>query len=129
MALDSAASFSERVTEFGLDAHAARFAAANWATYADLAFTSNFAPGGDEALFLSDIVAVGFGTRDHADKRKLRRLFFEAYTMAAADLKRRVTVNDDDLPRAIPNAEREERRNRLAARLKGVKLAGELDVS
>ena len=49
--------------------------------------------------------------------------------MAAADLKRRVTVNDDDLPRAIPNAEREERRNRLAARLKGVKLAGELDVS
>ena len=129
MALDSSASFAERVTELGLDAHAARFTAAGWSTFADFAFTSSYTPGGEEALFIDEVVTVGLGTPDHADKRKLRRLYFESYTMAAADLKRRVDSGTDDMPRSIPNAEREERRSRLALRLVGLELTGELDVS
>ena len=114
MALDSPASFNNRVAELGLDAHVARFITAGWLTLADLAFASSFVPGGDEAAFTTDIVTVGLGSATHADKAKLRRLFFEAYTLAAADLRRRMETNSDDLPRKIPGVEREERRKRVA---------------
>ena len=129
MALDSPAAFNNRVGELGLDTHVARFITAGWLTLADLAFASSFVPGGDENAFVADIVVVGLGSATHADKAKLRRLFFEAYTLAAADLRRRMEANSDDLPRKIPGVEREERRKRLADRLVGFELKDELDCS
>ena len=133
MSLDSNASFLERVSEIGLSAHAARFEAAGWKTMADFAFSTSFAPGNDEAIFINEVVATGLGAPDHVDKNRLRRLFFEAYAMASADLKRRVEASPDDAPRVVPNAERLERRKRVAARLAGLavngQLTGELNVS
>ena len=58
--------------------------------------------------------------RPSQKKNALRRLFFEAFTLAAADLKHRVEAKVDDAPRKIPNLERQERRNQVAARLTGL---------
>ena len=133
MSLDSHASFLERVLEIGLGAHVARFEIAGWKSMADLAFSTSFAPGNDEAIFINEVVNVGLGAPDHADKNRLRRIFLEACAMASADLKRRVEASPDDAPRVVPNAERLERRKRVAARLAGLaingQLAGELNVS
>ena len=75
MSLDSNASFLERVQELGLGAHVARFETAGWRSMADLAFSTSYAPGNDEATFISEVVGVGLGAPDHADKNRLRRLF------------------------------------------------------
>jgi hypothetical protein len=59
----------------------------------------------------------------------VRRLYYEAYVMATADLKRRVTRSNDDVPTSMPNAEREERRTATKKRLTGLDIAGDLDPS
>ena len=68
MALDSPASFNNRVAELGLDVHVARFITAGWLTLADLAFASSFVPGGDEGAFTNEIVIARLGSAAHADK-------------------------------------------------------------
>ena len=130
MSLDSTAVFSERVASLRLTAHAERFEAAGWHSYADLAFSTPYVPGqGDDERFLKDVVEKGLGTRESGDLAALRRLFFEAYSLAVADLKRKVEQSSDDLPRRIPTAERQERRLVVERRLVGISLTGELDVS
>ena len=130
MAIDSRAVFEGRVRELGLETHLGRFKEAGWNTYAELAFSTGFTPGNpDEELFAREVLAPGLGAPEHADRPKLRRLFVEAYTLAAADLKRRVEAGADDAPRRVPALEREERRARVAARLVGMVLRDELDCS
>ena len=68
MSLDSHASFLERVLDIGLGAHVARFEASGWRAMADLAFSNSFAPCNDEAIFIKEVVKVGLGAPDHADK-------------------------------------------------------------
>jgi len=140
MALDSAAVFRDRVIELGLGecltgddgagGDTGTFGRAGWTTYADLAFATSHVPGQPEGeAFNRDIVVAALGREDHPKRSSLRRLFFEAFTLAAADLKRRVEVNADDAPRKVPAAEREERRARVEARLTGLDLRNELDCS
>lgn len=133
MSVDSHAAFSERVLELGLGAHVARFETSGWRSMADLAFATSYAPGNDESIFITEVVSVGLGAPDHVDKNRLRRLFFEAYALSSADLKRRVDATPDDAPRVVPNAERLERRRRVATRLAGLatggQFVGELNVS
>ena len=69
------------------------------------------------------------GIRESGDLAALRRLFFEAYSFAVADLKRKVEQSSDDLPRRIPIAERRGRRLVVERRLVGISLTRELDVS
>ena len=130
MSVDSSAVFSDRVHQLGLGDHLEAFNQAGWHTYADVAFSTSYLPGQPEdARFANDILVRGLGQQDHKDKDKLRRLFFEAYSLASADMSRLVSASSDDIPRKVPNVEREERRRRLADRLVGVNLSGELDVS
>ena len=132
MAVDSAAAFKERYCDstIQLSAHAKRFEDAGWFTFADLVFSTTFTPqNGEEERYKADIVMKGLGDVDHKDRTKLRRLFFEAYTMVGADLRRTVESPSGNAPREIPNAELESRRDRTDARTKGVKLLGELDIS
>ena len=83
MTVDSQAVFQARVRELGLQAHSERFAAAGWTTYSNLAFSTGYARGNaDEELFNREVIVLG--------RPKLRRLFVESYTLAAADLRRRV---------------------------------------
>ena len=129
MSLDSVAVFQDRVNELGPSAHSGRFTAAGWDTYASLAFSTSYIPGTDEAASARDIVTVGLGSENHADKKALRRLFFDAYTLAAADLKSRADTKSDDAPSWIPYLERQAGRDRVAARLTGLDLTDELDCS
>jgi hypothetical protein len=59
----------------------------------------------------------------------MRRLLFESYTLHVADVKNRMERTEDAAPRKLVVPERESRRARLAARLQGVDLTGELDVA
>lgn len=130
MAIDSAAAFKELYHERGLGAHQARFEAAGWLTYSDLVFSTTFTPqNGEEERYNEDIIQVGLGDTKHRDRPKLRRLFYEAYTLVGADMRRKVDAPAGDAPRVVPNAEREARRTATAARVNGVKLLGELDIS
>ena len=130
MSLDSEAVFNERVVALGLQEHTEKFHRLGWKTYGSLAFATSFVPGQTEdERFLKDIVEAGLGDSGHHHKGALRRLFFESYTLAAADLKRKVEVTTDDAPRKVPAAERQERRDRVAIRLIGISLRGELDIS
>ena len=131
MALDSADTFDERVKPRHLTACAERFRQANWHTFADLAFATSFSPGGDKTVFTGEIIVKGLGSADHADRPRLRRLFWEAFTLASADMRAQVSKGPDDVPRVIPNAEREARRARVVARLTGLEVEEDpnLDVS
>ena len=130
MSIDSAAVFAERVAALGLSAHEERFRAAGWSTYAELAFSTSYIPGQpDDEKFLEQIVERGLGAREHADLAAIRRLFFEAYSLASADLKRKVEGSSEDLPRKVTVAERQERRVTVERRLVGLSLTGELDIS
>ena len=128
MSLDSPAAFIERATEIGLGAHLARFADANWTTLATLAFSSPH--GGSEEVFTNNILIPGLGAAVHPDAHLLRRLYYEAFMMASADLKRRSDASSVDAIRVMPNAERRERFKRVEDRLKpGIRMRGELEVS
>ena len=127
MALDSPAAFNERVNELGLGAHLAKFHSIKWTTMATLAFSS---PQQDEAAFKKNILEPGLGSAEHADHNLLRRLWFEAFVMSAADLKRRSEATADDGPRKMPAAERRERFLRVENRLApGVVMRDDLEVS
>ena len=61
--------------------------ALGWDTLGNFAFSCSYVPGSpDDASFISGVVVPILGD-DHTKAAALRRLFFEAYTIAAADLK------------------------------------------
>ena len=127
-ALDSTATWEERLKELGLAEHINHFRSLGWVSFGTFAFCTDYVPGVG-GPFEEDILIPGLGSRDHKHKLLLRRLFFEAFTLAATDLKRRTMTNEDDAPLRLPIAEREARWNRLQARLNGLTLEGPLEPS
>ena len=130
MALESDAVFFSRISALGLSEEVAgRFREKGWTTLGAFAFCSAYTPGqADDAAF-QPVLQFLVGEADGADAALVRRLFFEAYTMAAADLKKRIEKTDEDPPRRLPVAERSARFDKLAARLTGLKIQGELEPS
>lgn len=59
----------------------------------------------------------------------MRRLFFESYSLAAADMQLRVERKDDRIPSKLANAERSARYEDQRRRLSGVDISGELEPS
>ena len=125
MAVDFTAAFFERVRDLELEAHIDRFKSIRWTTFAKLAFDTTYTPGGDEAVFLDEIIVKGLQDAAHPDKGLLRRLFCEAYTMSAGNLKDLVEGPNMDMPRPVPTAERLARRKQCAQALPGLELKGE----
>ena len=121
MALDSEATFRERVVDRGLGAHLTHFESLGWRTLSDLVYATNYSPQGSDAaseqMFTDDIITKGLGSPTHIDRPRLRRLFFEAFALTAADLRRQVEQTPDNSMRVITTAELEERRRRVARRL------------
>ena len=92
MALDSEAFFPSRLSQLGLEDHVNAFAVLGWTTMAKFGFGANYVPGrADEAPFINDIIVPLFGDANSPQKPVIRRLFFEAYTMAASDIQRRTS--------------------------------------
>ena len=123
MALDSQAVFSGRIVELGLGDIKDKFDSLGWTSHANFAFATQYRPEADEAIFLRELYEPL--TTEAKYKPAVRRLFYESFTLAANDLKRRVESTGDEPPRRVPPLEREERRTRLAQRLIGVDLEQE----
>ena len=122
--VDSEAEFFARFKELGLGGFEDNFRKEGWTTFGRFAFSCDYVPGQDSSNFDKVVSLKGLGAEDHKDKLVARRLFYEAYTMTAGDLKRRLDRNEEDAPRKIPSGEREARRKRLQARLNGTKIQG-----
>ena len=132
--LDSSAVFEARCKEMGLlEEEAARLKSKGWNTFALLAFACSYTPGqaDDTNLVRLGAIITGSGASDPPEDRMpvIRRLFFEAYTLAAADLRSRVDRREDDAPRKLALPERSQRNRDQALRLAGVSLDGEREVS
>ena len=108
MALESAALFKKKISQFGLNDYQDQFPALGWTSMAEFAFSANFQPGcSDEAPFLNEVVIPVLGDANHPKKAALRRLFFEAFTTMAADAQHRASQTDDDTKiRKLPKEER-----------------------
>jgi len=128
--LESVATFKARVTALGLDSVWEKFEAAGWSTYATFGFAVYYVPGTpDDSKFVSGVLLKLFEGEDDQRAPAVRRLFFEAYTLFVSDMKTRMDRTDESAPRKMVVPERESRRKRLADRLHGLELTGELDVA
>lgn len=94
--IESEAVFSSRLRTCGLQAYEAAFGARGWKTLSTFAFASSWAPGsGDDTAFVNQVLRpLGIGA-DHADTPKIRKLYFEAFTMVAADLRSKLETGPD----------------------------------
>ena len=130
MSLDSTAVFAKRLTELKLGGLLNEFTEKGWDTMGSFAFSCSHSPGGDETGFILDVVVPLLGDADHKLKPQLRRLFFEAYTLAALDVQRRAAPSDEpEKPKKLPAPERFSRLKVIKARLKGLVIADDLEPS
>jgi hypothetical protein len=122
MAIESSAVFKSRATAMGLvQADIDALEAKGWSSFSTFAFASSYIPGqGDDSAFKRDVVAAILGTDTHVRASVLRRLYFEAYTLTAADLRSRVERTGEDPPRKMPGPERTSRIKDLKARFSGL---------
>ena len=128
--VDSQAFFSARLLALGLTPFTDKFTRLGFTTLGRLAFSSTFCPGlSDGAVLENDLVVKILGSSEHPDACQIRRLFYEAHTLATADLRRTVERDQDAPPRVLPNEERVSRRTSLASQLTGIKMEGELEPS
>ena len=130
--LDSEAAFRSRAKEIGFnDAEIRRLGVLGYSTFGRLAFAANYVPGSsDETPLLklgADITDVDPAPADRMPL--VRRLVFESYTLASADLRSRVERKDDDVPRRLAQAERAARHEEQSRRLTGLDISGELEPS
>ena len=120
--LDSKAHFSDRLKTLGLGEFETKFVNKGWCTMAAFGFSSSYVPGrSDETVLVEKVFKPILGNADHVLEPMVRRLFFEAYTVAAADITRRVTNPDtEEKPRKLPLVERAERLTALSKLLPGL---------
>ena len=130
--LDSEAVFVSRVEELGaVQPEINQMKLLNIATFGRFAFSASYTPGqadeGPLLALMANICQVDPAPQDRIPI--LRRIFFESYTLAAADLRARLEKRDDDQPRKLAQAERSARYAAQVLRLTGLDLVGELEPS
>ena len=120
--VDSEASFKIRAKAVGVDdAVLAKLHAANIRTYGALAFVSSMQPGQqDETPLISALTQALDRAPTAAEMIPLRRLWFEASTVAVADFQQRLTRKPSSEPSELPIHERVSRLQDQRARLTGV---------
>ena len=119
--IDSAACFEERLNDLSLGSLAASFNHAGWTTFGTFATSSSWVPGQPSGYetFKTDVVERLTGNRDHETAGALRRLFYEAYTMMAHDLRSRVEDAGRKHPKELPAVEQHARWQQFVARNPG----------
>ena len=131
--LDSKPFFAARALEIGLtQAELDIMKAKNWGTFGGLAFSCAYKPNApDETPLLRMAATVtASGAQDPPEERLpiIRRLFFEAYAMASADMRARVEAKDDDVPRRLALPERNHRSQEQEKRQTGISFTNHLEV-
>ena len=130
--LESEAAFRARGRSIGLnDTELDSLRALGWGTFAALSFSCNYTPGAvDDAAFVLMARQVFNIDPPPPDRMPaLRRMFYEAFTMTAADLRARLDRTSEDVPRRMAAPEREARFSEQGLRLAGVDLADETEPS
>ena len=125
--IDSPAVFEERATALGLGSHLEAMRTAGWRTPAAFAFSVDVNSANKDRMFTERVIIPLLGSETSPESPVLRQLYSESFTLAAAELKRKVERTGDEAPRELPRVERERRRDACEARLTGVRLEGTLD--
>ena len=104
--------------------------AAGFTTMAKWAFSTSYSPGAqDDALFIAMLDTVNGSRPSVSQISCYRRLFFEAHTISVSDMRDRITRTEDSGPRKLAPPERAARFESQRARLIGLELEGELEIS
>ena len=130
--LDSSAYFKARLVALNLGEFMEKFDKFEWNTMAAFAFSANFVPGRtDDSVLVEKVFGKIFGRADHPREHAVRRLFFEAFTLASHDITRRLSHPEDEgkAPRKLPLEERGERMRALKKDLECLNIRGELEPS
>ena len=126
--VDSEAFFDGRMSSMGITAATSTAVRSRgWTSLASYAYGSGFIPGQSlDTVFVEEVllVVVGPGHATSPDSPRLRRLFFEAHTLALQDLRRRSERTESDVPVRLPAEERVVRLARLRIRYPGHEIDG-----
>ena len=131
---DSEHVFSSRLKAFGIkEADIETLSRKNIKTMAHLAYITHIQPGaGDDTPFFESLAAaLGLGSVEDiplSDKTAYRRAWFEAATVAVAEIKAKIE-RTDDVPRHMPQQERIARGKQQQLRLQGVRIEAGLEPS
>lgn len=126
--IDSAVVFEERCRKCGLpDAVVQDMSTRGWTTYANFAFSVPSQT--DHQAFTNGVIVPLLNNPDHIHAPKLRRLFFEAHTLTAADLRRKVDSNELEAPRKLPPPEIAQRVEILQTRVSPILIENSLEPS
>ena len=127
--LESEAVFADRARSFKITEEViTALKAKGWSTHGSYAFSCGHPPGAsNEQLFVDSVLKAVLG--DDGDPRRvmdagLRRLFFESYTLCAADMRSKVERSGDDAPRKLPTAERNDRLDKLITKMSSLNIEG-----
>ena len=117
--VDSKAVFKAKLAEKNVLFLAERFETKGITTLGELAFSTSYMPGqGDEEVFKKEVLG---GIVDVTIEREaklvgiIRRLFFEAFTVSAYNLRTQLERKGDEPPAQLNNIERLERRKAFEA--------------
>ena len=133
--LDSESVFSTRLLALGIPpAQIRSLQAAGVNNMAKLAFICSVQPGSadDSPFFAALARALGLNSADEisvGDQSAYRRAWFEASTVAIAEVRNKVEKSSEDGPKKMPMAERNARHSNQQSRLNGVKIEGSLEPS
>ena len=123
MEIDSKVTFQARLVELELGELSQKLTDLNWDTYAKLAFAvPSSAPGVvDEDVFkrqvLEKLFSIPEGQDMPAQATVVRRLWYESHVLFVGSMRQKLERSEDDAPKRMPHAEREERKDRLRTKL------------
>ena len=123
MEIDSKVTFQARLVELELGELSQKLTDLNWDTYAKLAFAvPSTAPGVvDEDVFkrqvLEKLFSISEGQEMPAQATVVRRLWYESHVLFVGSMRQKLERSEDDAPKRMPHAEREERKDRLRTKL------------
>ena len=128
---ESQAVFEAKLKDMGLEGYKDEMTRRGWTTMSAFAFASSWAPGsGDDQAFIQQVARPLTGAGDHADLPKLRKLYHEAYTIVAAELRSRLEGTqeaDGSKTRKLPPVERKTRWAQLKAMYGHLQLSDQLE--
>ena len=128
---ESTAVFEAKLKDLGLEAYKDEMGRRGWTTLSTFAFASSWAPGsGDDAAFITQVVTPILGRADHPDLPKIRKLYHEAYTVVAAELRQRLEGTqeaDGSKTRKLPPVERKTRWAQIRANYGHLQISDQLE--
>ena len=128
---DSEPNFRARAVALGLADDVVEALCTNGVnTLAKFAFSSAYVPGNsDEAPFVTTMTTALGADPTLGQLASLRRLFHEAYSLTAAELKHSVERVEDMPVKKLAQPERADRLKRQQSKLKGIRTEGKLEPS